>query len=360
MNTVSVIIPLFNKRLYFEACLNALLNQTVKPSEIIVVDDGSTDGSLDFAHEQAARFENEPIAYRVIEREHLGVSAALNVGLDNATSTYVTRVDADDLVASRWLETLLNQDIAHKPVNLRCLHTRVPEHADFASVARLVNEQSAEDDSFSALEISSGNVLYGRLFAEIDTNLMSSCGMLYVREELLRFDMRFCENLSHTEDLLFNATLFAHNTPSIIINEPLYFYRQVPESLSKAPDSLFPSIALLEKKLDDLALHASTATVAKAHRSEVLHYLCWYYSIALLDEEKNRSKDPDYRERVEQAQAHSNIDDVFERANEAGVTPALAGRLYSLLKNKQYAQLQLAARTINVARTIRRTFKTNS
>ena len=359
MNTVSVIIPLFNKRQYVDACLGALLQQTIKPTEVIVVDDGSTDGSLDLAHAHAAKFLDESIAYQIIEGEHKGVSAALNAGLKAATSTYVTRVDADDLVAYNWLATMLAQDIAHKPVNLRCLHQRVPKHATTESITRLIKQQD-EDNSFSASEVVSGNMLFERLFRDIDTTLMSACGMLYVRKELTQAHIHFCEDLGHTEDLLFNATLFAHNTPSILVNRPLYFYRQVPDSLSKVPTSLFSDVALLEEKLNELSENSATATVAKAHRKDVLRYLCWYYSIALLEEEKNRSKEPSYAERVEQARASSHIDDVFAQANELGSTPQLAGRLYSLLKNKQYAQLQLAARTINVARSARRALKARS
>ena len=358
MNTVSVIIPLFNKRQYLGACLDALLEQTLKPAEVIVIDDGSTDGSLDIARAYSPRFQDKSIAYRIVEGEHRGVSAALNTGIKVATSTYITRVDADDLVARDWLEGMLSQDIAHKPVNLRCLHKRVPAHADTTNIDHQAEKNT--DNSFSATEVVSGNILFERLFGEMDTNLMSVCGMLYVRDELEQTHAQFCEELSHTEDLLFNATLYAHNTPNILVNKQLYFSRQVPGSLSKAPTSLFADISLLEEKLNELAEHAVTTTVAKAHRSDVLRYLCWYYSIALLEEEKNRSKDPSFQERIERARAHSNLDGIFAQADEAGVTPQLAGKLYDLLKNEQYAQLQLAARTINVARRIRRAFKTRA
>lgn len=357
MNSVSVIIPLFNKFPYFEDCVDALIQQSVPPREIIVIDDGSTDGSRALAHQQSEKFEQSIIVYRVFEQEHQGVSAALNAGLEVASSTYVTRVDADDLVAQRWLEIMLAQDIAHKPVNIRCLHQQIPSNASRAFVAHLTEKHQSTTDITTESEIESGNVLYGHLFKNIDTNLMSACGMLYVREEILQTHTRFFEGLNHTEDLLFNATLFTHNTPSIIVGQPLYYYRQVPNSLSKAPSSLFQSIQLLEEKLEDLEKQPKTAQVAKAHRSDVLHYLSWYYCIALLEEEKNRTKNPRYSERIEQGRATSNLDEVFARAETEGVLPPLAKKLYGMLKNKQYAQLQLAARTINVARNVRRSFR---
>lgn len=357
MNSVSVIIPLFNKFPYFEACIDALIQQSVPPQEIIVIDDGSTDGSRALAHQQSEKFEQSTIVYRVFEQEHQGVSAALNAGLEVASSTYVTRVDADDLVAQRWLEIMLAQDIAHKPVNIRCIHKQIPSKATMTFVERLTEKYQSKKDDATESEIESGNVLYGHLFRTIDTNLMSACGMLYVREEILQTHTRFFEGLNHTEDLLFNATLFAHNTPSILVNRPLYFYRQVPNSLSKAPSSLFQNIKVLEENLGELDKQPKTAQVAKAHRSDVLHYLSWYYCIALLEEEKNRTKNPSYSERIEQGRDASNLDTVFLRSETEGVLPPLAKRLYGMLKNKQYAQLQLAARTINVARNVRRSFK---
>lgn len=357
MNSVSVIIPLYNKRPFFKACLEALCEQTVAPSEIIVIDDGSTDGSRALAHEQAARFVNTSIAYRVIEQDHRGVSAALNSGLDEATSVFVTRVDADDLVAPRWIEIMLAQDIAHKPVSIRCTHQRVSRNATQSTLAFFPADQNAPKLQPMFSDIASGSALYERLFRDADTNLMSTCGMFYVREELNRLSLRFDERLTNTEDVLFNATLFAHNKPAILVEAPLYFYRQVPQSLSKSVPSLFVAADALKKALEELAEQGTTARVAHAHRLDTLHYLCVFYSIALLDEEKNRTHTPSYRERIISARANSSIDEIFRRARLEGVMTPLASWLATLLASEQYAQLQLSARALNIARAARRSIK---
>ncbi len=88
----SIIIPLFNKREYISDTIKSALSQTYQDFEIIVIDDGSTDGSIDIVR----GFNDYRI--RVISQNNLGPSATRNVGVENATKEWIVFLDADDLL----------------------------------------------------------------------------------------------------------------------------------------------------------------------------------------------------------------------------------------------------------------------
>ena len=89
---VSVIVPVYNVGKYLEECLNSIINQTYKNIEIIIVNDGSTDNSLDIIE----IFKNKDNRIKVINQENKGISEARNIGLKNAVGEFVLYVDSDD------------------------------------------------------------------------------------------------------------------------------------------------------------------------------------------------------------------------------------------------------------------------
>ena len=93
MKKVSVIIPIYNVEDYIEECLVSVLNQTLKEIEIICVDDGTKDSSMEIVE----RYAKEDDRIVIIHRENGGLSAARNTGLEAATGEYVYFLDSDDL-----------------------------------------------------------------------------------------------------------------------------------------------------------------------------------------------------------------------------------------------------------------------
>lgn len=99
---ISVIIPVYNVEKYIKRCLNSICAQTYKRMEIILIDDGSTDGSekiCDYYTKVDSRI-------KVIHKNNSGVSEARNVGLKVAKGEYITFVDADDFVSKLYLEKM--------------------------------------------------------------------------------------------------------------------------------------------------------------------------------------------------------------------------------------------------------------
>ena len=91
---ISVIIPVYNVKAYLERCVNSVLTQTYRHLEILLIDDGSTDGSASLCDSLAAREER----IRVIHRENGGAAAARNTGLDTAAGELIAFADADDFL----------------------------------------------------------------------------------------------------------------------------------------------------------------------------------------------------------------------------------------------------------------------
>lgn len=98
----SVIIPLYNARKYLRKCLNSVINQTYKNFEIIVINDGSTDGSGDILKKYADKYKN----IIVIEKENEGVAKARIDGIKKAQGDYITFLDSDDWYELNLLERL--------------------------------------------------------------------------------------------------------------------------------------------------------------------------------------------------------------------------------------------------------------
>jgi len=89
--SLTVIIPVYNEEKYLRRCLDSIVRQTEQPDEVIIIDDGSTDGSLEIIKEYCAT-----LGWKYKSKINGGVSVARNVGLELSTSDYITFLDSDD------------------------------------------------------------------------------------------------------------------------------------------------------------------------------------------------------------------------------------------------------------------------
>lgn len=105
MNTIiSIVIPVYNVAKWLTSCIESIINQTYSKMEILLVDDGSTDGSERICDEYGQK-DNR---IKVIHKKNGGLSAARNTGIDAATGKYITFIDSDDFVDSAYIEYLYN------------------------------------------------------------------------------------------------------------------------------------------------------------------------------------------------------------------------------------------------------------
>lgn len=208
---VSIIVPIYNSKQYLPACLNSIASQTHHNLEIILVDDGSTDGSDTIADD----FVKQDSRFQVIHQKNQGQSAARNAGLKKATGKYIGFIDSDDTIKPTFIADLL------EPFN----------HSDTAIAVcgihyKRLKTKSAEDVYINPIrprhsnESTKSYIL--RLLA-IDGRMYSSVNKLYHTEvaKTLRFD----EKLNFAEDTKFVLDYLKHSKGEIqFILKPLYIY----------------------------------------------------------------------------------------------------------------------------------------
>ena len=208
---ISVVVPAYNVKNYLEKCIGSLVNQTFSDYEIIIVDDGSTDGTSDLCDELAIK--NSRIV--VFHKENGGLSDARNFGIDKSQGEYITFVDSDDYVAPVYLEWL------YKPVE-KC-------GAEVSATSLLPffeNETPIFDGEVEYTVVSVEEAVRKMLLRESITH--SAGGKLYKRE--LWKDICFPVGLLY-EDYL--TTFFVMKKAKMVgITTPsLYYYLQRQDSI---------------------------------------------------------------------------------------------------------------------------------
>ena len=110
---ISIIVPVYNVEKYLPRCIESILSQIYCNFELILVDDGSNDGSLSVCKHYASRDSR----IKVFSKRNGGVSSARNLGLENCHGEWVAFVDSDDYVASNYLSMMVNA-ISHYATDL--------------------------------------------------------------------------------------------------------------------------------------------------------------------------------------------------------------------------------------------------
>lgn len=188
---ISIIVPVYNVRLYLSQCIESIINQTISDWELILVDDGSTDGSENlcdsFSHRDSRIF--------VIHQHNMGVSSARNTGLERASGEYIMFVDADDWIQKDLCENLLTRMKSSNQCDL--VISGVKEN----------KKRHSKENKICKEEVISLNNL-SRRFDELYENCILNwpVAKLYRRE--LIGNQRFNSSVKLGEDLLFNLEYY--------------------------------------------------------------------------------------------------------------------------------------------------------
>lgn len=198
---VSIIVPVYNTSKYLDKCLNSLVNQTLSDIEIIVVNDGSTDNSMDIVNKYKEKYNK----IKVIDKKNGGVSTARNAGINVATGKYIGFVDSDDYVDTSMYEKLYNASII----------------ADYDVV---VCDLFAVNNNHKKI-MSSGlnkNLNNKNNIRENMNNINATlCNKIY-KTNIIKNNL-FTENMEY-EDVEFLYRLLPKIGNISLVNEPLYFY----------------------------------------------------------------------------------------------------------------------------------------
>ncbi|MBO4678488.1 MAG: glycosyltransferase family 2 protein [Lachnospiraceae bacterium] len=216
---VSVVIPTYNAEKYIEKCLKKVLAQTYGIFEVIIVDDGSQDGTLKICNKIAATDSR----VRVIEAEHGGVSAARNCGLSQAKGEFVTFFDADDFPEKNLLEEYIKAYEYWKGTVSFILCGMYWENYN----NRLVPREKNILESGRGYKEGGYYLLHKHDVSELawDKILNFVTNKVYLMSVIKACGIRFADTVQIAEDLQFNLDYLDSIDGFMgVINKPLYHY----------------------------------------------------------------------------------------------------------------------------------------
>ena len=209
---VSVILPIYNAEQYLKECLNSIINQTFKEIEIICVNDGSTDNSLDIIKKYAQR--DGRIKY--INKPNAGYGQTMNCGLDLATGEYIGIVEPDDYIETTMYEILYkraketNVDFVKGDVYFWYSKTNKRTYSNIITNKNLYNEVQ--------YDLSNTGLMVGAI---------ANCAGIYRTEFLEQHHIRYHESPGASfQDQGFYYQVMFHAHSGLFLNIPLYHYRQ--------------------------------------------------------------------------------------------------------------------------------------
>lgn len=229
---ISVIVPVYNSEAYLPACIESIMNQTHRNLEIILIDDGSKDGSLDVCKNYASKDDR----ITVIHQENCGVSAARNKGLAHMTGEYFAFVDSDDALKSNALEFLLTDILLYRADMASAVKSTVGTDGKVTSIY--------EDGSLHVY--SELDMLKLSLDGERQTN--SACAKLFKTKTFRT--VRFVEGKSINEDGFFLFQCYLLKPTVVQHNESIYLYyiRNGSNSRNGFSDKYFDMLYFCDRK----------------------------------------------------------------------------------------------------------------
>ena len=208
---LSVIVPCYNVSNYVSKSISSLCEQTLKEIEVIAINDGSTDNTLEVLNSLAKKYTN----LKVIDKKNEGVSVARNKGLDIASGEYIGFLDSDDWVKKDCFMKLYNK----------------AKEGDYDIVCC---DTTADNDSVKNLMVNGYAVIWNKIY----------------KKELLD-DIRFKKGISFCEDVLFLFMVYSRIKKIGVVDESLHYYLQREGSLTYVYDKkLYQLIDSLDNVID--------------------------------------------------------------------------------------------------------------
>lgn len=204
---ISVIVPVYNCEKYINDCIQSLINQTYSNVEIIIIDDGSNDNSLNIINKYKS---NNNV--KIFSQKNSGANKARKCGIENATGEYIMFVDGDDWIDSNCIDYLVkminkyNADI----IRFNCILEPSKKEKIFYKTKNNCPELLKKENIYD-------------LF--ISTSILNNLCFNIYKKELFSNIPAFNSDFSNAEDLWANLELFTRSKNVLMIDKILYHYR---------------------------------------------------------------------------------------------------------------------------------------
>ncbi|MEH7511696.1 glycosyltransferase family 2 protein [Gottfriedia acidiceleris] len=208
---VSVIIPIYNAEKYLSRCIESILQQSYKSFEVILINDGSTDKSMEICLDYSHRDER----IKVIQIENHGPGFARNMGLEIARGEYIQFTDSDDTLPLNYLEAMVSRIEQDNSDIVIC------------GIKNIKNDQTLNKFAVEELLSAPGMALIDLFINLLDRGLAySPCNKLYRSEIIKVNNIHFGVVFNMGEDAMFNISYFKHSKCCSFENRIFYEYHQ--------------------------------------------------------------------------------------------------------------------------------------
>lgn len=253
MPLVSVIVPVYNIAPYIERCVDSVLAQTYSNWELILVDDGSTDGSAQVCDEQLVRDSR----IKVIHQQNAGVTIARKVGVQSAQGEWIMFIDGDDDIVSTAIEYLLSFDITRYEI-IGATYTRIVLGKVYNLHFKAKGEMSSEDYIEALL---------------LDQTYIGPCAKLIKKQLFDNFNWDVPKYVIQNEDLLMLVYLASKAKQIYVSEQSVYNYYCRDNSVSQSQTMSLDGWKYIFIALQDLLV---------LYKSERIKYAYFHYRLVRL------------------------------------------------------------------------------
>lgn len=313
MPAISLIIPLYNAVRHLRGCLNSVKAQTFTDFEVLLINDGSTDGTVDMA-EACCRGDNR---FRLITQANGGVSAARNRGMAEARAPFVAFLDQDDMLHPQALEILYRM-ICRDGADVSAFKIRfVPDNfAGDPAPERFDAEEVVRDAVFSRAPMAD-------FFRDRKGGPIYIWNKLYRREAIA--GVTFPPGVQPAEDTVFTMKMLLTVKNMVSTDARLLYYRENDASVSKQgiTEKYVRSHALAAEEME--RFFAGLTNADESLRRHLAFYLTRFIFKSLVSQPLRKIFGPDRRQRVDAARDYAAA---FYRSG--ALKPELLGRKKAL------------------------------
>lgn len=296
---ISVIIPVYNTEEYLPQCLDSLIAQTYRNLEIICVNDGSTDESLNVL----SRYAEKDARVTVLSQKNSGVSAARNAGIRAAKGDYISFIDSDDELETDMYEILLNLMKAHEADIAHCSYRKIHANGTVKEIGG-TGELLIQSSDEVGICFLTGQRFTGSLWNKL------------FRREILD-GVWFDESLKINEDLLFCAMAFQQAEKIVFLDAAKYHYFERINSACARTQAIRKKRDAADAMKKILAIYKSTPVEAYA-AERYFYCLTDLYRAYLFDGiRKNRQRLEQLQQQMNEVEPHCQKHSMRLKANYA-------------------------------------------
>lgn len=251
MAKVSVIIPVYNAEKYLNQCISSIANQTMQDIEILAINDGSTDNSLNLLDQLSEKYKGR---LKVFTKENGGAGSARNIGIENANGEFIKFVDADDY---------LRVDILEKMYSIAKEHGVSLVRGNYQTILGPIKME----DKCSWSDIKGSQIVDLSKNKDYIVTETPGIGNKLISRDLIG-DLRFPEK-TKWEDLAIMPVVIASSEKLFHIDEPVYNYRVNMNTTIKDFINKIPHILDIIKCVENIETEMQKRDLSEEYKSQI-------------------------------------------------------------------------------------------